>query len=691
MTAAILEYFDACFGTGVGKLHIACGWGGHRNDSGRYEHDKWIPTHFDYPTERERAARELLQASAAGADVYVCPYLMHGDKRHKAGAVARMVLHADVDTDFDLEKIRTIGGCAIFSGTPGHTHVYVQLAAGVPNHHHTALERALVSYLGGDPAKISDNDVLRPPDTLNYKPTIDDKDPAEVMWLLHPSDHRADPDTLAQIFGITLETEVPPVTATLAPSIVTEPVNLTSHPVALGAMTLNTGDRSVDTARIVGACYDSNLTLSQTRWVVNARTDLAQRLAERHDDDVYTTWQKIDDDRRRKAQLNFWGTTEAAPIAIINGVAAEHVTNGHKPVHLLPAATIRSNVPTWVWKHDGYGRIQCGTLTILAGRPGVGKSNAARWFAAGYSNGTIDGCWYGTPVNVAYISPGEESHAYVIKPGLDAIGANTQRIFFPEIKNEQGAATKLMGAAHRDFLIDAFRTADVRVVIVDPIMSTIPGTANINQNNETRVHVEPWAQIATALDGVVIGVAHFTKFPGNDLVAAINGSSAFGEVARAIFAFVKDRKTGDRIFSQVKNSTGMEDLSLKYAINPVTTPTDLGGEASVAAFIIGERSELTAADVITDDDNDITIGRSDIAQLWLTDYLEQAGRERPTEIVKEAKREGHAQATIYRAAKKIGVEVEYEGMPRKSWWKLPISFYERAKAEWDSAIKEAEG
>lgn len=315
----ILEYFDACFGDGVGKLHIATGWGGHLGEKGKYEHDKWIPTHFDYPAERDRAARELLQSSAAGADTYVCPYLMHGDKRHKAGAVARLVLHADVDTDFDLDKIRAIGGCAIISGTPGHVHVYVQLAAGIPNHHHTALERALVAYLGGDPAKISDNDVLRPPETLNYKPTVEGKDPASVMWLLHPNGHRVDPDALATTLGVTLTEEAPPPTVTRLSSTDTpEPVSLIECPTVLAALTRKTGDRSVDTARIIAACYDSHLTRSETRWVVNARTDLAQRLAERHDDDVGATWDKIDDDRRKKARLNFWGTGPA-------------ITNGHAP------------------------------------------------------------------------------------------------------------------------------------------------------------------------------------------------------------------------------------------------------------------------------------------------------------------------------------------------------------------------
>lgn len=350
------------------------------------------------------------------------------------------------------------------------------------------------------------------------------------------------------------------------------------------------------------------------------------------------------------------------------------IINGHKRVHLTLASEIKTDVPAWAWEYDHYGRIQRGTLSILAGRPGAGKSNAARWFAAGYSSGTMDGCWHGTPVNVAYISPGEESHSYVIVPGLDAIGADTNRIAFPDMSDAEGNPTRLLSAAHQQYLTEAFITANIRVIIVDPIMSTIPGTTNINQNNETRQHVEPWAKIAADIDGIVLGVAHFTKFPGSDLVAAINGSSAFGEVARAIFAFVKDRKTGDRVMSQVKNSTGLEDLSLCYEITSASVPTTLGGEASVAVFNILGRSMLTASDVMeASADGEIEIGGSGFAVQWLSEYLTEQGRVPAKQVIARAKSdEDISRATLYRAMKQLSVVSYREGYPCKAYWRLPV-------------------
>ena len=55
------------------------------------------------------------------------------------------------------------------------------------------------------------------------------------------------------------------------------------------------------------------------------------------------------------------------------------------------ASQVKSGVPEWAWRTHGKGRLMRSTLVLFGGRPSAGKSTAARWFASGYSTGTVEG------------------------------------------------------------------------------------------------------------------------------------------------------------------------------------------------------------------------------------------------------------------------------------------------------------
>ena len=211
----------------------------------------------------------------------------------------------------------------------------------------------------------------------------------------------------------------------------------------------------------------------------------------------------------------------------------------------------------------------------------------------------------------------------------------------------------------------------VTVVLVDPVMSAIGGGVDIHRNNETREYLEPWARIAECISGVVIGVAHLTKGNNRDIVAAINGSSAFGEVPRAVFGFAKDPQSeqNHRVMSQAKNSAGYEDLSLAYIIEPVTVATDSGKQAAVGGFTIVGVSERTVSDILGEP-LQATDTKVEEARAWLGDFLQQ---QMPSSDVKaEARKVGFSEATIKRAASALKVVVSESGFPRRTYWSPPV-------------------
>jgi hypothetical protein len=350
------------------------------------------------------------------------------------------------------------------------------------------------------------------------------------------------------------------------------------------------------------------------------------------------------------------------------------VTNGQapKPMRRIEWKTgdqIEDAVPVWAWSYSGKGRIQLGTLALFAGRPGAGKSSAARWFAAQATLGALDGCWWNQPQQVAYIATAEESAKYTIMPGLRAAGANISMVHFPSVFNGDEAA-QLLSVVDEVALIEYLLVRGVTVVIVDPLMSTIAGTSDVNKNNEVRSQIQPWARIADQINGVVLGVAHLRKNNTGDVVAGVTGSSAFGEVARAVFGFAKNTNDDTRVMSQHKNSTGYEDLSLSYEIvsEPVTVST--GETTDIGSFRITGDSEITVEDILTDGLDNTGTGAD--CKRWLYDYLSVEQPCKSKDVKDAAHKQGSWSArTVERAAKKLKVVSRSQDFPRITYWSLP--------------------
>lgn len=332
-------------------------------------------------------------------------------------------------------------------------------------------------------------------------------------------------------------------------------------------------------------------------------------------------------------------------------------------VLLRSFADIDDDVPTWAWTHDGKGRIPVGAMTLFAGRPGAGKSTAARWFAAQVTNGTLPGEWYGTPHNVAYIAA-EESPKYSVKPSLRAAGADVARVFFPQAVTvaEDGETTSYhrIPTSAMSTLASELRAADVRLVIVDPLMSVLGDGVDAHRSNEVREHLTPWMNLAEQIDGVVLGIVHLNKSGNGDVVAGINGSSAFGELARAAFGFSKDPESadGDRVMSQEKNSLGAEDLALTYRLTPVPVTTASGRTAEMPRFDIVGTSDRTVGDILRCKNQGGYDGDdSDEVRLVVLDYLESQGGEAPAgDVLKATRAAGLSDQTVKNRRKQIGVQ-----------------------------------
>jgi len=325
---------------------------------------------------------------------------------------------------------------------------------------------------------------------------------------------------------------------------------------------------------------------------------------------------------------------------------------------------IDDDVPTWAWTHGDHGRIPLGALTLFAGRPAAGKSTAARWFAAQVTRGTLPGHWHGTPHSVAYIAA-EESLKFSVKPSLRAAGADMKLVKYPELitrtEDIDEARVNYIPTSAMSMFAKVLRDNDVKLVIVDPLMTMLGGGTDIYRNNEVRERVQPWVDLADQIGGVVIGITHLNKSVTGDVLAAINGSSAFGELCRAAFGFANDTEADDqsRVMSQVKNSLGVEDLSLAYALTPELVTTASGKSAEMPKFtILGESDRkvgeiLRAASAPLDRDGD----DGDEVKMIVLDVLSANGGSAPAgEVLKATRAAGISDKTVKNRRKRFGVD-----------------------------------
>jgi len=105
-------------------------------------------------------------------------------------------------------------------------------------------------------------------------------------------------------------------------------------------------------------------------------------------------------------------------------------TNGSTPperrLRLTKASTIRMRAVQWMWEEGDSKWLALGSLGLLAGREGVGKSTIAYKIAAQVTRGELPGDLCGKPMSVAVVAT-EDAWSQSIIPKLVAAGADLDR------------------------------------------------------------------------------------------------------------------------------------------------------------------------------------------------------------------------------------------------------------------------
>jgi putative DNA primase/helicase len=342
------------------------------------------------------------------------------------------------------------------------------------------------------------------------------------------------------------------------------------------------------------------------------------------------------------------------------------------------ACDVEAKPIEWLWP----GRIAIGKQTMLAGEPGLGKSQLSAFLAAIV---TTSGHWPNgegrADLGSVIVLSAEDDAADTIIPRLTAAGAELSRVHIVSAVTTDDRSGRRLFNLQTDLsaLEEAIaHVGDVRLVIIDPVSSYL-GKVDSHKNAEVRTVLEPIVEMASRLRVAVVAVTHFSKGGGTSANHRIIGSIAFVAAARAAFIVSRDPDDENRrLFVPSKNNLGPDRDGLAFRIE-----TREVGQGIIAPAVSWDSEPVTrTADEILSamsGSGDRYTAKDD-AKVFLQEALANgpisvvalAAKTRAAGLLGERQRLSYAKA-IRAAADKMGVVRKREGFGRGAayHWSLP--------------------
>jgi len=350
--------------------------------------------------------------------------------------------------------------------------------------------------------------------------------------------------------------------------------------------------------------------------------------------------------------------------------------NSVKGLSFRLASNIKAKPIRWLWK----GKIARGKVIILAGHPGLGKSQATASIAAIVS---IGGLWpvdrtHCEQAKVVFLSA-EDDAADTIRPRLEASGADLSQVVIIDAdpvldKNNTRRSFNLKTDILR-LGIMLEELGNVGLVVIDPITAYL-GETESHKNAEIRALLAPLSDLAAKYGAAILCVSHLNKNSGSDPLMRVTGSLAFVAAARAAFLITKDSENPTRrLFLPLKNNVGNDQSGLAFSIQSKEVKSQ--EENIETSCVIWESQVVTiTADQAMSAGNSNEVTTIDEATVWLRDLLkdESTGVNR-RDIMKAAEAMGFKERTIYHAKRNLGVKVTQFGFGKEknSRWSLDES------------------
>lgn len=323
---------------------------------------------------------------------------------------------------------------------------------------------------------------------------------------------------------------------------------------------------------------------------------------------------------------------------------------------------VKMEKTNWLWPN----RIARGKFTVIAGDPGLGKSQITANLAATVTAGqkwpdTGESCTKG---NVIILSA-EDDVADTIKPRLIAAGADVKHChILKAVCPTDSKGKKIVRSFDLKQDTDKLEKAIVEVgnvslIIIDPI-SAYMGKTDSNNNSEVRRLLAPLADLAARADVAIIVVTHLNKSQGESMLYNVIGSIGLVAAARCAYGVVKDKINPEiRYFIPIKNNIGNDRNGFSFQIESVTVGQD------IKTSRIRWDGPIDAQDVLK---------KNEIPDTEAVRFLKEVLSDGPrlkSEIDLLARQAGLSDSSLHRAKDTLGIQTKKLGFNDGWEWSFP--------------------
>lgn len=233
--------------------------------------------------------------------------------------------------------------------------------------------------------------------------------------------------------------------------------------------------------------------------------------------------------------------------------------NKTKELKLICFDDVKTEQPKWIW----YPYLPLGTIVLLVGDPGIGKTYIALWIASILSNGgkfpfdTNNQNEDFGPSNVIFQN-GEDGVSYTLKQRLELLKADFKHIYMIDESDNMFRLDDLA------LFEESLKRLSPKLVIIDPIQRYIPEGKSMDKANDVRGILSPIRDLAEKYNCTIIIIMHRNKGTKSPSMYRALGSIDFVGTARSMLTV--EGNNSKKYIHHTKSSMGINGKSIQYEI-----------------------------------------------------------------------------------------------------------------------------